>query len=157
MGIIIGILIAVALLEAAIIFFLWKVLKNTLEKLETVLEISEGYSEMVNELQSWINIENDLAYDGKYYPCVLLMSINFEHPHTEIVADFSMYEKLKIVGLNIKTQDSLDDYIKRNPNLESYKDSEVDINKELNLLIPKAIVYQPMEGLWTWKPTEELE
>ena len=148
------ILSILAIAEAEIIFLLWKVLFCTFGNLENVLSAVQGYSEMFDELADLTNIKYEKAYDGKYYPCTLFMSINFENPHTEIIADFSLYEKKKIIGLNIKTEESLDDYIKKNEMLAAYKDTEVEKNKECHIVIPKVIVYSPMEGVWTWKYME---
>lgn len=148
------ILSILAIIEAGIIFLLWKVFFRTFGNLENVLGAVQGYSEMFDDLADLANIKYEKAYDGKYYPCTLFMSINFENPHTEIIADFSLYEKKKIIGLNIKTEDSLDDYIEKNEMLAAYKGTEVEENKECHMVIPKAIVYSPMEGVWTWKYME---
>lgn len=152
MGVAIAILVVLLIIETAIIFLMWKVLKSTFNNLENILNLSNEYSDMVSDFQSILNIQNEVAYDGKYYPCVLFMSIEFNHPHTEMIADFSLYDSKKIIGLLIKSTSSLDDFIKDNPLLAMYKDT--DFEKECHIIVPKAFVYSPMKGVWSWRPME---
>lgn len=122
-ALIITIIIAVAL--AAFIFFLCWVLKNTFKTF-----ISSSIGSMISELP----IDLETAYDGKYYPCTLLLSIQKSNDgtHTQIY-DFSMYDSHKIVGLQIVSDEFEDE--------DEYGEH----------IVPHAIVYQPFEGDWLWK------
>lgn len=149
MGVAIAILVILLIIETAIIFLMWKI---TFGNLKNILNMSNEYSDMVSEFQSILNMQNEVAYDGKYYPCVLFMSIEFNCLHTEMIADFSLYDSKKVIGLLIKSTNSLDDFIEDNPLLARYKDT--DFEKECHIIVPKAFVYSPMKGVWSWKLME---
>ena len=123
-----GIALAIA---AIIIFSLWEVLKNTLQKLYTIYQENEEVLELRNALD---NFENSVAYDGEYYPGHLLLSVerNDEDDSLIQIMDFSYYENYKIMGCAIKCN-----------RLEEEQYGEYQI--------PGVVVFQPMEGVWTWK------
>ena len=123
-----GIALAIA---AIIIFFLWEVLKNTLQKLYAIYQENEEILELRNALD---NFENNVAYDGEYYPGHLLLSVerNNEDDSLIQIMDFSYYENYKIMGCVIKCN-----------RLEEEQYGEYQI--------PGVVVFQPMEGVWTWK------
>lgn len=125
-ALIITIVIAVALV--AFIFFLCWVLKNTFKTF-----ICSSFDSIVSELP----IDLETAYDGKYYPCTLLLQIDktTDGTHTQIY-DFSLYDSRKLVGLQIITD-------------------EFDEDEYGTHIIPHAIVYQPFEGDWLWKLDQE--
>ena len=135
---------AIMLLSLAFNFILIKVLKSTFD---IIIKSENLFS---------FEIDHDKAYDGKYYPCkLLLMSIDFGHPHTEMIADFSMYDDKKIIGLNIKTKSPLESFIKSNPELVQYHRERFGDENSCNVMIPSAIVYSPIEGAGAWKPQQK--
>lgn len=121
MKIVLTILVVLLLASAAIIFFLYKVLKNTCKELIKLT------------LENEIDDSLEDAYDGKYYPCTLFLEVVRGSPH-ERIFDFSLYESHKVVGVKmIFDEDDEELYGTR--------------------IIPKATVYQPVEGCWMWKPS----
>lgn len=131
-----------------IIFLLWKVLKNTFNNLEKLNDIVK---DMLNIQAEEYEIET--AYNDKYYFCdLLLLSVEFEAPHTEISADFSLYDSKKIGGLRIKTKESFEDYFgeDRYEEMQSHF-NDIKNNNECNIIVPKAVLYEPIEGVWSWK------
>lgn len=131
-----------------IIFLLWKVLKNTFNNLEKLNAIVKDMLDIQAE-----EYELETAYNDKYYFCdLLLLSVEFEAPHTEIAADFSLYDSKKIAGLHIKTKDSFEDYFDEDRHEEMQLHfNDIENNKECNIIVPKAVLYEPIEGVWSWK------
>ena len=132
---IIGLIVLGLLLCASIAFnfFLWKILKNTY-KILIDNEQKNNIDELAELRAALNNFDNNIAYDGEYYPGHLFLSIepNTEDDALVQIMDFSFYEKYKIIGCTIKyNQASEDDYGTH--------------------MIPKVVVFQPMEGVWTWK------
>ena len=74
MGIIIAILSMLLVLSVALNFILWKVLKNTCLGLMSNLnqENDDGLEDLLLGLR---NFENNVAYDGEYYPGHLLLEV----------------------------------------------------------------------------------
>lgn len=140
MAIVLAIVSVILLLSLAFNLILWKVLKNTFHTLieaETMLksDFCEG-----------------IAYDDNYYYCkLLMMTIEFEQPHTQMIADFSLYDEKQVIGLSIKTKHTMKHYFSKMP--EAYiTQKEAFGDKEAHVMIPSAVVYAPAEGVWTWKP-----
>jgi hypothetical protein len=138
--IILGVLLAVA---AAIIFCLYRVLKNTFSMTEELLNIVEG-KQLPQSLRK--------AYNGVYYPATIIAKINFDAEWEGQITDFSMYDKYKIVGLTIMTKESVEEYY------------GAELVKELGeigdealaaltdpVIIKNKIVYEVSEGVWAWK------
>ncbi len=129
-----------------IIFLLWKVLKNTFDNLEKLNAIVKDMLNIQAE-----EYELETACNDKYYFCdLLLLSVEFEALHTEIAADFSLYDSKKIAGLRIKTKDSFEDYF-RGDEYEQLYFNNIENNNECNIIVPKAVLYEPIEGVWSWK------
>lgn len=89
------------------------------------------------------NIKNKTAYDGKYYPCNLLVQILCNQDEEAIITDFSRYESDGIIGMFVKTKDDA---------FAEFGEDAEEMNTPV--LVKNAIVYQPVEGLWTWKLQE---
>ena len=140
MAIILTIVSVILLLSLTFNLILWKVLKNTFRTLiETEAALDSNFCE-------------GIAYDDNYYYCkLLMMTIEFEQPHTQMIADFSLYEDKQIIGLSIKTKHTMKHYFSKMP--EAYDmQKEAFGNREAHVMIPCAVVYAPAEGVWTWKP-----
>lgn len=135
--IILGVLLAVA---AAIIFCFWKVLKNTY--LEPYLA-----ENMIERKPMHIT----KAYNGVYYPANVIAKIEFGSPHKMKVADFSLYQKYKIVGITIFTQETLEDYY--GDVIKELAELDEDLVEELTkpVLLKNKLVFEISEGNWTWK------
>lgn len=135
--IILGVLLAVA---AAIIFCLWKVLKNTY--LETYLT-----ENMIECKPRHIT----KAYNEVYYPANVIAKIEFGSPHEMKAADFSLYQKYKIVGITIFTQETLEDYY--GDVIKELAELDEDLIEELTkpVLLKNKLVFEISEGNWTWK------
>ena len=63
-----------------------------------------------------------------------------------------MYDSKKIAGLRIKTKDSFEDYFGK----DGHEEMQLHFNNsensdECNIIIPKAVLYEPIEGVWSWK------
>lgn len=123
-----GIALAVA---AIIIFLLWWVLKNTYKSFYSIYQENENDFDLQTALN---NFDNNIAYDGDYYPGHLLLSIERNEENDDLVQimDFSYYESNKLIGCVIK--------------YNKLKEEQYGQFK-----IPGVVVFQPMEGVWTWK------
>ena len=119
----IAIIILATLLLGAVAFIFWllQVLKNTLETTDGLVQLLDGKTP--KQLKK--------AYNDKYYPAAIVAKIIFNSPSEGKIVDFSMYEKYKLVGFTILTQDSPEKYYGKD-----FLDSlEFDnINKMINTL-----------------------
>ena len=79
------------------------------------------------------NIHEGIAYDGEYYHGNLLLQVE-PNPEggTIQIMDFSQYESHQLIGCTIRTN--------------AYDKEWYNIYP-----IPNVVVFQPMEGVWTWK------
>ena len=138
-AIILGVLLVVA---AAIIFCLWKVLKNTFLMTEGIFDIMEN--KQPRALQK--------AYNGVYYPATIIAQVNFNSDWEGQVTDFSMYDKYKIVGLTIMTKDSVEDYYGKDL-IEEIKAIDEDALAVLTqpVIMKNKIVFEVRQGVWVWK------
>jgi hypothetical protein len=135
MGIIIAILSVLLVLSVALNFGLWKVLKNTYSGLMSNLNQENDDDGLEDLILGLRNFENNVAYDGEYYPGHLLLEVlPNEDSKTGVmqIMDFSLYESHKIIGCQTFVNGA---------NPESYGSH----------MVPGVVVFQPMEGVWTWK------
>ena len=137
--IILGVLLAVA---AAIIFCLWRVLKNTFSMTEGLLDIVEG--KQPRALRK--------AYNDVYYPATIIAKINFDAEWEGQITDFSMYDKYKIVGLTIMTKESAAEYYGMDivSELEEIGEEAVAALTE-PVIMKNKLVFEMSEGVWAWK------
>lgn len=129
--VIVSILLAAAV---AFIFFLLKVLKNTyciLDKAQEIIKMLD-------------NLRHEKAYDGKYYPATLILSIKYECEEDMLITDFSRYDSHKVVGFTLLNKCSYPE-----EEYESLGVSREDVEEPQ--IIPNVIVYSPREGIWKWK------
>ena len=143
---IIGIIILAILLAAAIAFIFWllKVLKNT-------LNITETYSLTT-------------AYDGKYYPAHVILQAQYESPYNGRIVDWSMYDSHKIVGFTILMTEKFEEFYSEkeiakmlNIPVEEISEEILEIVKNETLkpkMIKNVLVYAVKEDGWIWKPME---
>jgi hypothetical protein len=138
--IILGVLLAVA---AAIIFCLYRVLKNTFSMTEELLNIVEG-KQLPQSLHK--------AYNGVYYPATIIAKINFDAKWEGQVTDFSMYDKYKIVGLTIMTKESAAQYYGMDivSELEEIGEEALAALNE-PVIMKNKLVFEISEGVWAWK------
>lgn len=141
MNIAIIILSALLLAAVAIIFCLSKVLKNTLEVVEGLIDLSENRTP--RKLKT--------AYDGKYYPATVIARMEFNAPAEMTITDFSMYDDKHLVGFTIYTTDSVSKYY--GEALEELTEDEIEL-LEKPVIFKNVEVYAPMEGMWTWRQRE---
>ena len=141
MNIAIIILSALLLAAVAIIFCLSKVLKNTLEVVEGLIDLSENKTP--RKLKT--------AYDGKYYPATVIARMEFDAPAEMTITDFSMYDDKHLVGFTIYTTDSASKYY--GEALEELTEDEIEL-LEKPVIFKNVEVYAPMEGMWTWRQRE---
>ena len=142
---IIAIIILSVLLAGTVAFIFWllQVLKNTYEIVENAMDMAIGKTPR--------NYKK--AYDGKYYPATVISKMVFGAPADMTLADFSMYDKHKVVGFTIYTTDRLEECYMP----EGTEDWDEETKEELrqSLLVPTlhkdCIVYSPREGCWRWK------
>ena len=138
--IILGVLLAVA---AAIIFCLYRVLKNTFLMTEGLLNVVEG-KQLPQSLRK--------AYNGVYYPATIIAKINFDADWEGQITDFSMYDKYKIVGLTIMTKESAAEYYGMNivSELEEIGEEALAALTE-PVIMKNKLVFEISEGVWAWK------
>lgn len=140
---VVAIIILSSLLVAATAFIFWllKVLKNTLEIAENMMDLIEN-----KRPRSFRT-----AYDGKYYPATAIVKMEFDAPHTMTITDFSMYESKKIVGFTIYTTESMEKYY--GSIMEELDEDELELLAK-PVLFENVLVYAPKEGMWSWKSVE---
>lgn len=143
---IIGIIILAILLAAAIAFIFWllKVLKNT-------LNITETYSLTT-------------AYDGKYYPAHVILQAQYGSPYNGRIVDWSMYDSHKIVGFTILMTEKFEEFYSEkeiakmlNIPVEEISEEILEIVKNETLkpkMIKNVLVYAVEEDEWIWKHME---
>lgn len=129
------IIICVLLLGSVALNFLFiKILKNTLTRLEMLYEYTE-----IQE-----NVKEGKAYNGKYYPGHVIMQMKYDCDNEMIIADFSQYEEHQIIGIMLydKSLYPAEEYMKLGVTREQVERPQFH---------PNVTVFQPMEGMWTWK------
>lgn len=151
----IGIIIflsVVAVAAIGFIFWLLKVLKNTLNITENVINMAQGTSTRNKEK----------AYDGKYYPGTVISRLEFGAAEECIITDFSAYDTHKVVCFTLRLKESVRDYAATI--LDKVDDMFEDMNmtdEELMKIVGQpsifkdVIVYAPLEGVWTWKSQKD--
>lgn len=151
----IGIIIflsVVAVAAIGFIFWLLKVLKNTLNITENVINMAQGTSTRNKEK----------AYDGKYYPGTVISRLEFGAAEECIITDFSAYDTHKVVCFTLRLKESIRDYAATI--LDKVDDMFEDMNmtdEELMKIVGQpsifkdVIVYAPLEGVWTWKSQKD--
>lgn len=147
----IGIIIFLSIVAVAaigFIFWLLKVLKNTLNITENVINMAQGTSTRNKEK----------AYDGKYYPGTVISRLEFGAAEECIITDFSAYDTHKVVCFTLRLKESIRDYAATI--LDKVDDMFEDMNmtdEELMKIVGQpsifkdVVVYAPLEGVWTWK------
>ena len=141
----VGIIIALIMLlvvAAAIIFCLLKVLKNTFGMVEGLSDLVNG--KMPRSIRK--------AYNDKYYPATVIAKVLFDCAQEGKIADFSLYEKYKIVGITIMTKNSMSDYYGVEFLEELDEETLEDLTKPV--IIKNTLVYEVTEGDWLWKSAE---
>lgn len=151
----IGIIIflsVVAVAAIGFIFWLLKVLKNTLNITENVINMAQGTSTRNKEK----------AYDGKYYPGTVISRLEFGAAEECIITDFSAYDTHKVVCFTLRLKESIRDYAATI--LDKVDDMFEDMNmtdEELMKIVGQpsifkdVVVYAPLEGVWTWKSQKD--
>lgn len=151
----IGIIIFLSIVAVAaigFIFWLLKVLKNTLNITENVINMAQGTSTRNKEK----------AYDGKYYPGTVISRLEFGAAEECIITDFSAYDTHKVVCFTLRLKESIRDYAATI--LDKVDDMFEDMNmtdEELMKIVGQpsifkdVVVYAPLEGVWTWKSQKD--
>ena len=134
------IIILATLLAAATAFIFWllKVLKNTLNITDGLVQLLDGKTP--KQLKT--------AYNNKYYPATAIVQVKYGNNSEGKIVDFSLYERYKIVGFTIFTKDQPQDYYG-----EIYNTLTEDEADELlePILTKNVLVYEVQEGDWLWK------
>lgn len=128
----------IAVAEAAFIFWLVKVLKNTFSVMDACVEIMEGKTP----------VKLKTAYNNKYYPATVIAQVSYNMETEMKVVDWSKYEDKKIVGFIVHTTKSLQDYYG-----DDLDEEEIELLNE-PVVIPNVLVYEVEEGVWMWKSAE---
>jgi hypothetical protein len=140
--IILGVLLAAA---TAIIFWLWKVLKNTCDITFSLIDTIEN--KQPRSLRK--------AYNDKYYPATLIAQVKFDADWEGTITDFSMYETQKIVGFTVMTKESAQEYYGADLYDEMAEIGEEALAQLTEPIIMKnKLVYEVSEGVWAWKSAE---
>lgn len=129
------IIICILLLGSVALNFIFvKMLKNTLEKLAILYDY--------NEIQE--NVKMGKAYNDKYYPGHVIAHMKYDCDEELVIADFSMYETHKIIGITLCDKSPY-------PDEEFLKLGLTREQVERPQFHPDVVVFQPMEGMWSWK------
>ena len=141
---IVAIIILSILLAGSIAFIFWLlgILKNTFEIIDSSLDMAAGKTPK----------KFRTAHDGKYYPATVISQVKFGCDSEMMVTDFSMYEDKKIVGFTICTKETAREYLGITE--EEMPDEVIDELSGKPAIFKNAVVYAPMEGMWTWKSQE---
>ena len=94
----------------------------------------------VEILETSKNIAQETSYDGIEYPCTLVTCRKFLAEYDGIITDFSLYKSTKIIVMTT--------YYKRPPT------EEEELLGDAPLILQNAIVYQPIEGVFSFKLRE---
>lgn len=97
-------------------------------------------SHAVDILETSKNIAQETSYDGVEYPCTLITFRKFLAEYDGIITDFSLYESERIIAMTT--------YYTRPAN------EEEELLGDAPLILQNAIVYQPMEGVFSFKLKE---
>lgn len=137
--IILSILLAIALIIIGAL-----AIKN-----ELLLRLAEDTVMLNEEMLSFNrdlkNAREGKAYDGKYYPCVLLLGVKYNADMSGTIMDFSQYDDKKIIGMTVMNKD------KPPKDVEEYLSDLDEEDDTVNILIKNALVFQRLEGVWDWK------
>lgn len=144
--IILSILLAAAI---GIIFWHYRVLKNTSKILDFEgLDISFSSIPMNR-------FSPQTAYDGKYYPATVILTTKYGQPQEGIITDFSMYEEKNIIGFTALIKDTFENHVKQMLKICNVPDDvPIEMIEEaMNIptVMKNVVVYSPIEGVWTWK------
>lgn len=150
--IILSIILAAA---GAFIFWLIKVLKNTVNIIGKIAEIISG--KMPKSLAT--------AYDDKYYQAHALIQIKYNAPYNGRIVDWSMYDNNKIVGFTMLTTESFEEFytkeeiakILRIP-ADEISEETMELIKDETLkpkLIKNVLIYAIGKDEWTWKHADQ--
>ena len=143
----IAIIILATLLAAAavIIFYLYKVLKNTFSMTGGLIDLLDG--KQPSSLKK--------AYNGIYYPATIIAKVNFDAEWEGTITDFSMYKTHGIVGMTVMTKESAADYYGAETIAALEEMGEEALAQLYSPTIMKnKIVYEVAEGVWSWKSAE---
>lgn len=144
------ILSVIGVAAVASIFYLIKVLKNTLNIADNALKMAGEYN-------------YDTAYNGIYHNATVVTLTMFDQAAYAKIVDWSKYEKDKIVSFIYQTPDQLDKYVQQiMQEYKNYFDEEIDeetkkiiYSKILKPRIYKnSLVYEVEEGNWQWKSAD---
>ena len=142
----------VAVAAIGFIFWLLKVLKNTLNITENVINMAQGTSTRNKEK----------AYDGKYYPGTVISRLEFGAAEDCIITDFSAYDTHKVVCFTLRLKESIRDYAatildKVDDMFEDMNMTDEEIMKIVGQpsIFKDVVVYAPLEGVWTWKSQKD--
>lgn len=154
----IGIIIFLSIVAVAaigFIFWLLKVLKNTLNITENVINMAQGTSTRNKEK----------AYDGKYYPGTVISRLEFGAAEECIITDFSAYDTHKVVCFTLRLKESIRDYaatiLDLNKDDDMFEEDLGMTDEELIKIVGQpsifknVVVYAPLEGVWTWKSQKD--
>ena len=97
-------------------------------------------SHAVDILETSKNIAQETSYDGVEYPCTLITFRKFLAEYDGIITDFSLYKSEQIIAMTT--------YYKRPPT------EEEELLGDAPLILQNAIVYQPIEGVFSFKLKE---
>lgn len=115
----------------ALNFLLLKVLKNTFDNIDSMMQID--------------NIKKEVAYDDKYYKGDLILTTQFNQKQDSMITDFSLYDEKKIIGITVNTKEDI-------PYRKMWEEAGMSAEDlEKPVLLKNCIVYQPIKGLWKWK------
>ena len=142
---IVAIIILSILFVGAVLFIFWllKVLKNTYQITDTLVEMAAGKTP----------IKFKEAYNGKYYPGTVIAQVQYNCKNEGKIVDFSMYETHKIIGFTLFVKESLEEYY--GFAIDLLEESE-ELVKELKkpIILKNVLVYEVKEGDWLWKSAE---
>lgn len=128
--------------SVAFIFWLLGVLKNTFKIIDSSLDMAMGKTPK----------QFRAAYDGKYYPAIVISQVKFKCDSDMIITDFSMYEDKKIIGFTICTTETMREYVGAQG--DGIPDEILEESLGKPSVFKNVIVYAPWEGMWTWKSQE---
>lgn len=124
----------------AFIFWLMKVLKNTLNITDYALAALEG-----KEKQRF-NVKT--AYDGKYYPANVITQIIYGAKESMTITDWSKYNSHKLIAFFIYTPETIEQYF--SGVIEDFSDDMREVLEQPSLH-KNVEVYAPREGVWLWR------
>ena len=122
---------------------LLKMLKNTFSITETLVDLTVGKSAHDKNYKG----NRCIAYNGKYYPATVIVTMMYESPQECIITDLSQYDEKGAAAFTVMTKQKFSEAC------SNYEDLSEEMIEELKtpVIMYNMLIYEVEEGEWMWK------